>query len=69
MRKSSGKEKDEDVDTIFSNLEQNEDKNKKMPSEDKKIIELKKKDQEDIQLQSAVNVIKGIKVYRKFQQK
>jgi carboxyl-terminal processing protease len=59
----------EDLDTIFSNLEHKDDKNKTLSSEDKKQDELKKKDMEDIQLQSAVNVIKGIKIYRKFQQK
>jgi len=44
---------------IFSELEHKEDKNKT----------LLKKDQADLQLQSAINVIKGIKIYRKFQQK
>jgi carboxyl-terminal processing protease len=52
------KENHEDVDTVFSNLEHRDDKNK-----------ITKKDQADIQLQSAINVIKGIKIYRKFQQK
>jgi len=50
----------DDVDTVFSELEH---------KEDKKQMELKKKDQDDLQLQSAINVIKGIKIYRKFQQK
>jgi carboxyl-terminal processing protease len=58
--KGVNKESGEDVDTIFSDLER---------KEDKKQLELKKKDMADTQLQSAVNVIKGIKVYRKFQQK
>lgn len=58
--KSVTKEKKEDVDTIFSDLEH---------KEDKKQMDLKKKDQADLQLQSAINVIKGIKIYRKFQQK
>lgn len=57
--KKSGQENKEDVDTIFSGLEHKDDKNNI----------LLKKDQADIQLQSAINVIKGIKVYRKFQQK
>lgn len=56
----ASKEKNEDVDAVFSGLEH---------KEDKKQTDLEKKDQEDLQLQSAVNVIKGIKIYRKFQQK
>lgn len=58
--KGVSKESGEDVDTIFSNLER---------KEDKKQLQLNKKDLADIQLQSAVDVIKGIKVYRNFQQK
>jgi carboxyl-terminal processing protease len=52
------KQNDEDVDTVFLNLEgkDKDDRNK-----------INKKDQDDVQLQSAVNVIKGIKIYRKFQ--
>jgi carboxyl-terminal processing protease len=56
--KSVSKENNEDVDAIFYNLEHKDDKNK-----------IKKKDQADPQLQSAINIIKGIKIYRKFQQK
>jgi carboxyl-terminal processing protease len=56
--KNTGKEHKEDIDAIFSDLEHKDDENK-----------MKKKDQSDLQLQSAVNVIKGIKIYRKFQQK
>jgi len=67
--KSVSKVNNEDVDTIFSNLESKGDKNKVLSAEDKKKNLQKKKDLEDIQLQSAVNVIKGIKIYRKFQQK
>jgi len=63
----AGVENNEDADTIFSDLEHKDDKN--LSAEDKKRMALKKKDQEDVQLQSAINVIKGIKVYRKFQQK
>ena len=63
------KEKNEDVDTIFSDLENKEKENKVLSVEDKKQRDLEKKDQEDVQLQSAINVIKGIKIYRKFQQK
>jgi carboxyl-terminal processing protease len=58
--KGVSKESGEDVDTIFSDLER---------KEGKKQLELNKKDLADVQLQSAVNVIKGIKIYRKFQQK
>jgi hypothetical protein len=47
------------VDTVFSNLENKKDKDKALSSEDKK----------DLQLQSAINVIKGMKIYSKFQQK
>jgi carboxyl-terminal processing protease len=62
------KESTEDVDSIFSDLEGKENKNKSVSLEDKKQMDLKKKDQDDVQLQSALNVIKGIKIYRKFQQ-
>jgi len=51
-------ENNDDVDAVFSNLEGKEHTVKNKSSIDKK----------DIQLQSAVNVIKGIKIYRKFQQ-
>ena len=57
--KSVSKENKEDVDAIFSDLEHKEDKNKTSL----------KKDQTDPQLQSAINIIKGIKIDRKFQQK
>ena len=57
--KNISKKNNKDVDTIFSDLEHKGDKNKI----------LLKKDQADLQLQSAINVIKGIKIYRKFQQK
>ncbi len=67
--KSAAKENQEDVDTIFSDLERKEDNDKTMNLDDKKQLELKKKDLADNQLQSAINVIKGIKIYRKFQQK
>ena len=65
----AGKEHKEDVDSIFSDLEHKDDNNKALSSEDKKQKDLNKKDQADVQLQSAINVIKGIKIYRKFQQK
>jgi carboxyl-terminal processing protease len=57
--KSLSKENKEDVDAIFSDLEHKKDKNKI----------LLKKDQADFQLQSAINIIRGIKIYRQFQQK
>ena len=56
--KSVSKKNNEDVQAIFANLEHKDDKNK-----------INKKEQADLQLQSAINVIKGIKIYRKFQQK
>ncbi len=49
------KTKKEEVDALFSNLESKDAKEKKI---------LK-----DTQLQSAINIIKGMKIYRKFQQK
>jgi len=64
-KEKAGKVNTEDVDTIFSDLERKDNKN--LSTEDKKLNDQKKKDLEDIQLQSAVNVIKGIKIYRKFQ--
>lgn len=63
------KENSEDADTVFSDLEHRDDKDKTLSVQDKKQIALKKKDQADIQLQSAINVIKGIKIYQKFQEK
>ena len=66
---SISKEKDKDADTVFADLESKESKDKASLLKDKKQNEQMKKDQEDIQLQSAINVIKGIKIYRKFQQK
>ena len=56
--KEVNKKDNKDIETVFSDLEGKADKNK-----------LNKKDHEDAQLQSAINVIKGIKIYRKFQQK
>jgi carboxyl-terminal processing protease len=67
--KSVSKEKKEDVDTVFSDLENKENKNKILSPKDKNQNEQMKKDLKDNQLQSAINVIKGIKIYRKFQQK
>ena len=57
--KQTGKQNNEDVETVFSDLEHKDDKDKALLLKDKK----------DLQLQSAINVIKGIKIYRKFQQK
>jgi carboxyl-terminal processing protease len=56
--KSVTKEKNKDVDTVFFDLEHKDVKNK-----------INKKDEADVQLQSAINVIKGIKIYLKFQKK
>jgi len=66
--KNVSKENAEDVDAIFTKLEDKDNKNKSS-SDDKKQDVQNKKDLEDLQLQSAINVIKGIKIYRKFQQK
>jgi len=68
-RKSAAKEDSDDVDTVFTELEDKEKNKKVLPTEDKKQLALKKKDEADLQLQSAINVIKGIKIYRQFQQK
>ncbi|MBF0503715.1 MAG: S41 family peptidase [Candidatus Omnitrophica bacterium] len=65
----SNKASDKDLDTIFSDVEHKDDKNEAMSKDEKKQLEIKKKDEEDNQLQSAVNVIKGIKIDRKFQHK
>jgi carboxyl-terminal processing protease len=59
--KTADKENKKDVDTVFSDLEGKDKKDNK--------TKINKKDQDDLQLQSAVNVIKGIKIYQKFQQK
>jgi len=64
--KTVNKEKSTDIDEVFSQLE---GKNKESFPEDKKLEDQNEKDLKDIQLQSAINVIKGIKIYRKFQQK
>ncbi len=54
--KKADKENNQDIDAVFSKLEHQEDK-----------IKMSKKDQADVQLQSAINVIKGMKIYRNFQ--
>ncbi|MBF0512424.1 MAG: peptidase S41, partial [Candidatus Omnitrophica bacterium] len=59
----------EDIDSIFSDLEHREDKNNTVSVADQKILQLQKKDEKDVPLQSAINVIKGIKVYHQFQNK
>lgn len=66
---TNSKQSSEDIDSLFSDLEHKDDKNQILSPEDKKQNELKKKDMQDVQLQSALNVINGIKIYRKFQQK
>jgi len=66
-QKVVNKDNNDDVDTIFSNLEDKNTKDKDLSPEEKKQELLKKKDQDDLQLQSAINVIKGIKIYRNFQ--
>ena len=56
--KNAAKEDNEDIDAVFSKLEHKQEASK-----------ISKKDQADVQLQSAINVIKGIKIYQQFQQK
>ena len=58
-----------DIDQIFEDVQNKDNKDAVVSEDKKKELEQKKKDDEDNQLQSAVNVIKGIKVYRNFQQK
>ena len=69
--KKVNKANNDDIDAVFSDLESNGAKNKAavVSADDQKKNLQEKKDQDDLQLQSAVNVIKGIKIYRKFQQK
>ena len=57
---------DKDLDVIFSDVERKDEKNEGVSLDQKKELEQKKKDQEDNQLQSAVDIIKGIKIDRKF---
>ena len=64
--KKKDKQKAQDLDKIFSDVEKND--NIGADSEQKtKDLEQKKKDDGDNQLQTAVSVLKGIRVYRKFQ--
>ncbi len=60
------KDKSKDVEKIFSDMETSDEAGPDSEKK-KKELELKKKDAEDNQLQSAINVIKGIKVYSTFQ--
>lgn len=64
--KKKGKNTD-DLDKIFSDVEKNQ--NPGIAGNDQKLkdLEQKKKDAADNQLQAAVNVIKAIKVYSKFE--
>ena len=64
--KDENKASDKDLDTIFSDVEHKDEKKENLSLDNKKQLAQKKKDQEDNQLQSAVNVIKGIKIDRKF---
>lgn len=61
-------EKNKDLDTLFSDLDGKNGPQKPLSADEKKQKTQELKDLGDIQLQSAVNVIKGIKIYRKFQQ-
>ena len=75
MEHKEDKDKDADrdkkdkksLDQIFDDVENKDKKEAEgLTEEKKKELQQKKKDQEDNQLQTAVNVIKGIKVYRTF---
>lgn len=62
--KPADKKNEKDLDKIFADVEKKDELD--ASSEQKtKDLALKKKDQEDNQLQTAVNVLKGVKVYRK----
>jgi carboxyl-terminal processing protease len=67
--KNQAKENIEDIDTVFTNLEHKEDKAKVLSPQEQKRMELAQRDKTDLQLQSAVNAIKVIKIYRQFHQK
>ncbi len=55
-----------DLDQIFADVQEKVEEGLPVSEEKKKEEQLKKKDAADNQLQSAVNVIKGIRVYRNF---
>jgi carboxyl-terminal processing protease len=68
-KKDSDKDKKDkkDLDQIFDEVENGEKKEAEVLNEEKKKeIEQKKKDEDDNQLQAAINIIKGIKVYSGF---
>ena len=65
--KKDKKDKKENIKQIFDNVENSEKKEPENLIEDKKHeSEQKKKDGTDNQLQTAIDVIKGIKIYRSF---
>ncbi len=65
--KDKKKDKSKDLDKIFADVEKKDatEADSKLTAQE---LELKKKDAQDTQLQSAISVIKGIKVYRTFEQ-
>lgn len=65
--KSLDKNDKKDIEEIFEEVEKKTKEESEVLSEEaKKDLERKKKDEEDNQLQAAVNIIKGIKVYSGF---
>ena len=64
--KDKKKNKGEDLDKIFADVEKKESNNGPNGGQKTKDLEQKKKDSADNQLQSAINVIKGIKTYSTF---
>jgi carboxyl-terminal processing protease len=64
-KKDKNKKDKKDLAQIFDDVENN-GKKEPISEEKKKEMEQMKKDQEDNQLQTAINVIKGIKVYSGF---
>ncbi len=61
------KEQGKNLDKIFEDVKKKDAAVGETDEQKKKDLEQKKKDAEDNQLQSAINVIKGIKVYKNFE--
>lgn len=65
--KDKDKKDKKNIEQIFENIEnQNKKQPENLTEEKKKELQQKKKDEQDNQLQAAVNIIKGVKIYRGF---
>ncbi len=65
--KDKDKKDKKNIEQIFENIEnQNKKQPENLTEEKKKELQQKKKDEQDNQLQVAVDIIKGIKIYRGF---